>query len=342
MTGNDQNPGLRKKLRNLFYFVIFILGFLIVLIPFDSFIHDEELLNSVQNIIYNISAAFFTVVLIFSLERFFFVDENEDFRQRMAAKVDSLENNLKNLSRHLSYESPQRPDDPVQLPKVYKYRFKNRRLRQVIGLINADIRKVNIADIWVNSENTNMQMSRFYESTISGIIRFLGAKKNKHNEEIETDYIADELELAMGDASKVAPASILVTGPGEMAQTHNVKLIFHVAAVQGEVGSGYKPIRDLEQCIRKSLDKANDKAYRELQLTSILFPLIGTGTAGGELSPIAKRLIDTVIEYVETHRDNRIKQVYFLTYKDYELFTCQSILQHREQLEYASSETLSH
>lgn len=342
MGWSDRNPGMRNKLRRVYYIVILLVGILISQIPFGSFIADNTILSSIQSIVNNISATFIAVVLIFYLERLFFIDENEDFRMRMVAKVESLEKGLSELNHHLSYEAPRRQDDPVQLPKVIKYRFKNRRLRQVIGLINADIRKVNIADIWVNSENTNMQMSRFYESTISGIIRFLGAKKNINNEEIEKDYIADELEQAMGEASKVTPTSILVTGPGEMAQTHHVKLIFHVAAVQGEVGGGYKPIRDLEQCIRKSLDRANDKTFQELQLTSILFPLLGTGTAGGKLSLIAKRLIDTVIEYVETHRDNRIKHIYFLTYKDHELFTCQSILEHSEQLEYAGSKTLSH
>jgi transcriptional regulator with XRE-family HTH domain len=47
-----------------------------------------------------------------------------------------------------------------------------------IGIITGSIRHVRDADIGVNSENTDMQMSRFEEYTISAIIRYDGARRD--------------------------------------------------------------------------------------------------------------------------------------------------------------------
>jgi hypothetical protein len=70
---------------------------------------------------------------------------------------------------------------------------------KAIGLVTGDIQDVKTVDIWVNSENTNMQMARCYDGSISGVIRFLGSKRNDVDE-VENDIVALELNTKMAQA----------------------------------------------------------------------------------------------------------------------------------------------
>jgi O-acetyl-ADP-ribose deacetylase (regulator of RNase III) len=227
-------------------------------------------------------------------------------------------------------------EDQLQVPsvlretKTYLYSLKGERDKQ-IALITGDIRKVKVADIWVNSENTNMQMSRFYERSISAIIRYLGAKKDAVGN-VSEDLIADELAEIMGDNLAVQPATILVTGAGELERTHNVKRIFHVASVHGEIGVGYKPIHNMEFCVTNALQKADSEELKGLGLKSILFPLMGAGAAKGNLKEIGEKLMHAAISYMETTENSTVEVAYFLTWTDIELDTCKAILEESDKL----------
>jgi O-acetyl-ADP-ribose deacetylase (regulator of RNase III) len=177
-----------------------------------------------------------------------------------------------------------------------------------------------------------MQMSRFYERSISAIIRYLGAKRDNVGN-VSEDVIADELAGVMGNNLYVQPATVLVTGAGELQRTHNVKRIFHVASVHGEIGSGYEPINNIEYCVTNVLEKADSEEFKDLGPKSILFPLMGTGTAKGNLKETAEKLIHAAISYMETSEDSTIKVVYFLTWTDVELDTCKAILEESEEIE---------
>jgi O-acetyl-ADP-ribose deacetylase (regulator of RNase III) len=214
---------------------------------------------------------------------------------------------------------------------TYEYELKEGQDRR-IALITGDIRNVKVADIWVNSENTNMQMSRFYERSISAIIRYLGAKKDPITGHVTEDVIANELAMVMGDNLYVQPAAVLVTGAGELQRTHNVKKIFHVASVQGQVGVGYKPIDHIDFCVSSALGKADSEEFKSLGLKSILFPLMGAGTARGNLKEIAEKLIHAAISYLETTKNSTVECVYFLTWTDVELDTCKAILEESDKL----------
>src|SRR5215204_2563325 len=48
-----------------------------------------------------------------------------------------------------------------------------------LSVITGDIRERRDIDVWVNSENTNMQMSRFYDRSLSAVIRYEGAEKDE-------------------------------------------------------------------------------------------------------------------------------------------------------------------
>jgi O-acetyl-ADP-ribose deacetylase (regulator of RNase III) len=214
---------------------------------------------------------------------------------------------------------------PKQLSKTEVFEYG---LRKVTGkqicLITGDIRDVRGIDVWVNSENTNMQMARHYDRSISSVIRYCGAHKKRGR--VIDDTIAKELEELTGDSANVPAGEIIVTGAGELERTHGVKKIFHAAAVTGQVGKGYTPIADIGMCVRNALQMADAEELRSIELKSILFPLMGTGTARGDVEQKAKELIDAAISHLEAHPQCKIQRVYFLTWSEKDLEVCQHVL----------------
>jgi hypothetical protein len=146
----------------------------------------------------------------------------DDVRNSLLAKLKEQEDELELLREN--QRKSQRNPSAIREHKILYYRLK-RGKRKRIGLITGGIESVREADVWVNSENTNMQMSRYYEGSISGVIRYLGGTKDNAGYVTE-DIIANELAQAMGNNRVVSPATVLVTGSGELQRTHNVKKIF--------------------------------------------------------------------------------------------------------------------
>ena len=103
-----------------------------------------------------------------------------------------------------------------------------------ICIITGDIQSIKGIDIWVSSENTNMQMARFFDRSVSSVIRYLGAEKDEAGLVVK-DTIADELTKKVGQKT-VPPATIIATTAGQLENTHQVKKIFHAASVAGAVG----------------------------------------------------------------------------------------------------------
>ena len=138
---------------------------------------------------------------------------------------------------------------------------------KTIGIVSGNLRHVNLGaklckrpiEIWVNSENINMQMARPYDASISSLIRYLGALKDDTGTIVE-DTIANELSAKMKDRQLVNPGEVVSTGAGTLAQTHKVKRVYHAAAVYGVVGTGYHPIACLDRCITNALARADWEA----------------------------------------------------------------------------------
>ncbi|HZM20911.1 MAG TPA: macro domain-containing protein [Anaerolineales bacterium] len=189
-----------------------------------------------------------------------------------------------------------------------------------IGYITGNINNINNVDVWVNSENTNMQMARPYEFSISGTIRYEGATKDANGYVVD-DLIAKDLrKVTKGRDS--SPGNIVVTTSGELENSNNVKRIFHAAAVVCEPGSGYRPITNIAQCVRNALRKADSAELAALELDSILFPLMGTGTTRSSAQEMADKLIDAAIEYVKQNPQSRINRIYFLAYTEQDREIC--------------------
>jgi O-acetyl-ADP-ribose deacetylase (regulator of RNase III) len=135
-----------------------------------------------------------------------------------------------------------------------------------------------------------------------------------------------------GEYANIPAGEIVVTGAGELERTHGVKRIFHAAAVTGQVGKGYAPIADIGICVRNALQMADTEELQNIELKSILFPLMGAGTARGDLESKAKELIDAAISHLEAHPQCRIDRVYFLTLSEEDLEVCQRILQETQDV----------
>jgi O-acetyl-ADP-ribose deacetylase (regulator of RNase III) len=220
-----------------------------------------------------------------------------------------------------------RSSNEIGRTDVVTYRLRDAPGKQ-IGLVTGDLRNVKGIDIWVNSENTNMQMARFFDQSISSVIRYYGAKREKGH--VVEDTIADALHA-------VAPAGldageVVGTEAGALTQKNGVKYIFHAAAVSGQVGKGYSPIQRVSDCVRNALELADDPRFEEGNPTSILFPLLGTGTGRGELEKKAAELIRAAIDHLEAEPPCRITHVYFLVLTERQLAVCQGILQKAEDV----------
>ena len=183
-----------------------------------------------------------------------------------------------------------------------------------------------IADIWVNSENTKMLMARHFECSISGIIRYLGARKDETGDVLQ-DTIEVALRRQMIGKNAVAPGTVLVTDSGDLWRTHRVKKIFHVASAHGEAGIGYQPIAGIEKCVNHVLDKVANLQDRELK--AILFPLMGCGTARGSVEELAPKLLQTAISALKRRKIGFLQRVYFLTWTRTELEVCRRFLASR-------------
>src|SRR5262249_31360255 len=132
-----------------------------------------------------------------------------------------------------------------------------------IGIVKGNLRNVNLTnvlrlrpiDIWVCPENLSMEMARPHDPSISGLIRYLGAKKDETSSVVE-DTIANELRRKMQKRSiLVNPAGIVSTSAGMLERTHNVKRIYHSGSFYGVVGEGYHPIAHVEECVTNALDR---------------------------------------------------------------------------------------
>jgi hypothetical protein len=220
---------------------------------------------------------------------------------------------------------------PLEETLFFESRLKGKE-DSTVGLVTGDIQKVQGIDVWVNSENTNMQMARPFENSISGVIRYLGAEKDPQNNQISTDTIVNELKEKMDTDTSVDPASVLVTTSGEMLKSHRVKRIFHVAANYGQVGQGYIPIDNVANCIVNALKVSVAEEASELR--SILFPLMATRSRrGAVLEDRVKPLLNAAIEYLMRHSGGMFRKVYFLTYTDKEFEVCRDILRTDPRLE---------
>jgi O-acetyl-ADP-ribose deacetylase (regulator of RNase III) len=235
---------------------------------------------------------------------------------RTDEKVESLHREIRTLRGEKAtgaWGARGREDDPPLVEQSeLRYRVGGARKKELV-ILTGNILDVKKADVWVSSENTDMQMARFHDRSISGMIRFYGARRDGEDDPVD-DVIADELNAAMLERGKraVSPAAVLVTSGGELTARNGVKRIYHVASVQGEGGgAGYRAISEMGRCVTAALERATEQG----EVRSILFPLLGTGVAGGSPADIAEQMVQAAATYLAEHSSAQLRIVYVLAYR---------------------------
>jgi O-acetyl-ADP-ribose deacetylase (regulator of RNase III) len=222
---------------------------------------------------------------------------------------------------------------PQAIPenRIYLYRISDEppaAPHRRIGIITGTIRRVRHADIWVNPENTQMKMARIEEYSASAIIRYEGAWRDSAGHVVD-DIIADELARKVADRRPVAAGTAITTSSGQLARSHNVRYLIHVAAVHGEPGAGYQQVQDVERCVTNALIEADSiftRGQTDQPLTSILFPLLGTGHGGGNIAGTARSLFGAACDYLTGVPETQIATVYFLAHTYAELEAYKDVL----------------
>ncbi|GAA1651103.1 macro domain-containing protein [Catellatospora bangladeshensis] len=195
--------------------------------------------------------------------------------------------------------------------------------RRCVGIVTGDIRRARCAEVWVNSENTDMQMARASDHSISGLIRYEGAVRDETGRIVD-DVISDELDRRIGARRPVPAGTVVVTGSGALASV-GVNWIAHVATVHGEPGAGFRQVQELGRCVTNVLTAVGSPQH-DYAARSVLFPLLGVGHGSGDLLRTVTTMATVIAGQLATDRDSSVETVYLLAYTDAELLICSQVL----------------
>lgn len=239
--------------------------------------------------------------------------------------LDARDARISALESDLMLAQAQR--GPTVLDRTVYHRYQVRSApRSRIGLITGSLANITGIDVWVNSENTFMQMAGFYDRSVSGLIRLYGARRNEDGWPVE-DLVNQALDQAMANRQRpVQGGTVVVTDPCELA-SRGVKKIFHVAAVHGVPGVGYKQVDNLADCVTHALARMGGP------LQTIVFPLLGSGQGGGEADKTLRLLYTSALDAL-AGRATKASAVYFLALTDVQLEVCRRILDAEPRLKY--------
>ncbi|MGA7329217.1 MAG: NUDIX domain-containing protein [Rhodomicrobium sp.] len=205
--------------------------------------------------------------------------------------------------------------DEVSRTFEYKLPAKNGKAPFVIGIKTGNIKATKDVEVWVNSENTDMMMDRFFAHSVSATIRSLGARKHEDGRSIAEDTIGKALAAEMGSRNFVKPGTVLQTTAGELERTHNVQRIFHVASVAGKIGAGLSTsLANIELAMDNVLRAIAAKRY-----SSALVPIFGTGQGGYPVSEVAPLLVKRAFVFFKEHPKTPLRNIYLLAYSEGDL-----------------------
>lgn len=255
----------------------------------------------------------------------------ENLAQRLRSG-DLRDAKLHIAAQWLQGHPPNRHQPP---PETFRYVWREDRdlpagEQRLIGIKSGGINDVSDVDIWVNSENTDMLMDRFFGTSVSATIRFLGAEKHR-NGTIYRDTIAEALKSRLGGQIFVKPATVIVTPPGQLRRApHRVRRIFHVAAVQALQGKGlYANVNVSVECLNNALLQAEALNWGHRRVwgiqnflrpfRSIVVPLLGAGQGGVTSEDVVRALVPAAIDFFRKHDDAMLREIYFIAFRGLDL-----------------------
>ena len=193
-----------------------------------------------------------------------------------------------------------------------------------IAIMKGDIRGAKQFDVWVNSENTYMEMARLWDRSVSAVIRKLGAVRQPPYH-IYRMMDAQGLALAekMGTKTVVDLGTVFLTQvdpSSDLSKKHNAKCVAHVAAVEpNQTGYGFKSGNQTEKCIKnvfaalvdyQGIGKKPPARGKIPHLKSVLFPLFGAGDGGAHSALVAHQIAYTLHKLLtEAGKDSSLSRL---------------------------------
>ena len=193
-----------------------------------------------------------------------------------------------------------------------------------VGYVTGALTDVRGIDVWVNSENTQMEMARAYERSISSLIRYYGSVRHADGR-IRRDLIQEALRRQLHGLASVAPGTVIDTEPGELSHW-GVRRLVHVASVEGQPGLGYRPIQNVRVCVTNVLDHVArlNRAGHGPPLQTILISILGTGAGGADAAAMLPTFVDAVLHFA-ADGEFGVTGVYFLAYTEGQVEACEAV-----------------
>lgn len=165
-------------------------------------------------------------------------------------------------------------------------------------------------DVWVNSENTYMEMARFWERSISAQIRKLGAvRRGPLRQNRRKDALGLKLAEKLGSQANVAIGTVILTETdpaSDLYVKNGVSYVAHVATAEpDEYNGGFKAAGKVELCITNAFREfiKEKRHLKAMNMNSILFPLFGTGDGGASASLVAHQLVYSLRKVLEREQN---------------------------------------
>jgi len=149
-------------------------------------------------------------------------------------------------------------------------------------------------DVVVSPENTDLQLGRYYDAdSVSGILRYLDAERSGYRHRVTQDCLDQALRRSIKELGVVLPAmpGQIVATPTTQLKKYGIKYVFHVAALQGALGEGYRMMDEmLDDCVSNVFERFAEMATKA-ELSSLLFPMLGAATTEMEPVDVARKLL---------------------------------------------------
>lgn len=140
-------------------------------------------------------------------------------------------------------------------------------------------------DILVVPQNVYLEMPQHFKASVAAAVAQASARRGSSGE-IVADVVGDQLREWMRRYARpglpVAPATMVATSPGEMAQNH-IRRLYHIAIAEPRPDSNDYHIAPttVAQAVRKVLATARaERSEFDPPLRSVAFPLLGSGRGG--------------------------------------------------------------
>lgn len=183
-----------------------------------------------------------------------------------------------------------------------------------IEILCGSIENLSDIDVVVSSENTDLQMARYYDTSMSGLLRYLDATKGMDGH-VRDDNLNTTLLRTITEEQVKLPvgAGAVIPSPTTELAKRGIRFVFHLASVKGTPGEGYHSVLDrLDRAVANAYERFGELSA-EHRLSSMLFPVLGAGTAKRDPEEATHALLEAVHTQMRRHPECKVTYLLALT-----------------------------